>query len=205
MKIAILASGNGSNLQALIDQLHLDPSSGVEIVVTISDRPKAYALHRAKKAEIPTHVVQLKRFSDRNAADAKISEIIEAYEVELIVLAGYMKIFQPQFVQKYRHKVINVHPSLLPAFPGIHSVSNALAYRTKITGVTVHFVEEGIDTGPIIAQVLVPVLDDDDETSLHRRLQVEEHEIYPQVVKWFAEDLIQVDNRKVVITPPKKR
>ena len=166
---------------------------------------KSYALHRAKRVQIPTHVVQLKRFSDRNAADAKISEIIEAYEVELIVLAGYMKIFQPQFVQKYRHKVINVHPSLLPAFPGIHSVSNALAYRTKITGVTVHFVEEGIDTGPIIAQVPVPVLDDDDETSLHRRLQVEEHEIYPQVVKWFAEDLIQVDNRKVVITPPKKR
>lgn len=199
MKIAILASGSGSNLQTLIDQLHLDTNSGIEIAVVISDRPKAYALVRAKEAGIPTSVVQLKHFPDRNAFDNKISEIIETHKVELILLAGYMKIFQPSFVRRYRYKLINIHPSLLPAFPGAHAISDTLEYQTKISGVTVHFVDEGVDTGPIIAQVPVPVLDDDDESSLHQRIQAEEHQLYPTVVKWFAANLIHVENRKVSI------
>ena len=201
MKIAILASGSGSNLQTLIDQLHLDTNSDVEIAAVISDRPKAYALIRAKKVGIPTYVVQLKHFPNRNAFDAEISGIIETHEVGLILLAGYMKIFQPSFIRKYRYKLINIHPSLLPAFPGAHAVSDTLDYHTKISGVTVHFVDEGVDTGPIIAQVPVPVFDDDNESSLHQRIQAEEHKIYPQVVKWFAANLIHVDNRRVIIKP----
>jgi len=193
MKIAILASGNGTNLQAIIDQLHLD--SVVQISIVISDRPKAYALHRAKIASIPTAIVQLKHFPDRNSFDSKISEIIDSYQVYLIVLAGYMKIFQPQFIQKYRYKIINIHPSLLPKFPGRHSVSDALKCGEKVTGTTIHFVNEGIDTGQIIAQSSVPILDSDNELSLHNRIQQEEHKLYPQVIKQFAKNLILPDNK----------
>lgn len=199
MKIAILVSGSGSNLQTLIDQLHLDSNSGIEIAVVISDRPKAYALARAKKVGIPTYVVQLKHFSDRNAFDDQISEIIDNYKVKLILLAGYMKIFQPSFVRRYRYQLINIHPSLLPAFPGAHAVADTLTYHTKISGVTVHFVDEGVDTGPVIAQVPVPVLDNDNESSLHQRIQEAERKIYPQVVRWFAANLIHVENRRVII------
>ena len=199
MKIAILVSGSGSNLQTLIDQLHLDSNSGIEIAVVISDRPKAYALARAKKVGIPTYVVQLKHFSDRNAFDDQISGIIDNYKVKLILLAGYMKIFQPSFVRRYRYQLINIHPSLLPAFPGAHAVADTLTYHTKISGVTVHFVDEGVDTGPVIAQVPVPVLDNDNESSLHQRIQEAERKIYPQVVRWFAANLIHVENRRVII------
>ena len=199
MKIAILVSGSGSNLQTLIDQLHLDSNSGIEIAVVISDRPKAYALARAKKVGIPTYVVQLKHFSDRNAFDDQISEIIDNYKVKLILLAGYMKIFQPSFVRRYRYQLINIHPSLLPAFPGAHAVADTLTYHTKISGVTVHFVDEGVDTGPVIAQVPVPVLDNDNESSLHQRIQEAERKIYPQVVRWFTANLIHVENRRVII------
>ena len=199
MKIAVLVSGSGTNLQTLIEQLHQDETSGIEIAVVISDRRKAYALARAKRAGIPTDVVRAQDFESRLNFDTEISRRVEHYGVELIVLAGFMKLFQPPFVQKYRNRIINVHPTLLPAFPGAHPVADTLAYGVKIAGVTVHFVDEDVDSGPIIAQSAVPVLDTDDEESLHNRIQVEEHRLYPEVIKWYAQGKLKIEGRKVVV------
>ncbi len=198
MKIAVLVSGSGTNLQTLIEQLHEDEASGIEIAVVISDRQKAYALTRAKRAGIPTQIVRTQDFENRIAFDAAISKHIENYSVELIVLAGFMKLFQPPFVRKYRNRIINVHPSLLPAFPGATPVADTLAYGVKVAGVTVHFVDENIDTGPIIAQTVVPVYDTDDAESLHKRIQIEEHKLYPKVIKRYAQGKLKVDGRKVI-------
>ena len=199
MKIAVLVSGSGTNLQTLIEQLHQDETSGIKIAVVISDRRKAYALTRAKLVGIPTHVVRTQDFANRLDFDAEISRIVEHSAVELIVLAGFMKLFQPPFVQKYRNRILNVHPTLLPAFPGAHPVADTLAYGVKIAGVTVHFVDEDVDSGPIIAQSAVPVLDTDDEESLHNRIQVEEHKLYPEVIKWFAQGRLKIEGRKVTV------
>lgn len=199
MKIAVLASGSGTNLQVLIDQLHKDKSSAIKIAVVISDRRKAYALIRAKEAGIPTHVVRVRDFPDRDAFDAEIAKILNVYEVELIVLAGFMKLFQPEFVRRYRNRIINIHPSLLPAFPGAHAVNDTLAYGVKISGVTVFFVDEGIDTGTIIAQASVPVFDNDDEESLLKRIHIEEHKLYPQVVRWYAAGKLEIVGRTVLV------
>ncbi len=199
MKIAVLVSGSGTNLQTLIEQLHQDETSGIDIAVVLSDRRKAYALTRAKRVGIPTHVVRTQNYENRLDFDAEISRVIEQYAVELIVLAGFMKLFQPPFVQKYRNRIINVHPTLLPAFPGAHPVADTLAYGVKIAGVTVHFVDEDVDSGPIIAQSAVPVLDTDDEESLHNRIQVEEHKLYPQVIKWYAQGKLKIEGRKVIV------
>lgn len=205
MKIAVLVSGSGTNLQTLIEQLHQDEMSGIKIAVVISDRRKAYALTRAKLAGIPTDVVRTQDFANRLDFDAEISRIIEHYAVELIVLAGFMKLFQPPFVQKYRNQILNVHPTLLPAFPGAHPVADTLAYGVKIAGVTVHFVDEDVDSGPIIAQSAVPVLDTDDEESLHNRIQVEEHKLYPEAIKWFAQGRLKIEGRKVIVESSESR
>ena len=199
MKIGVLASGSGSNLQTLIDQLHRDESCEIEISVVISDQKKAYALSRAKQAGIPSYIVSAQNSADRHAFDEKISELLNVHAVELIVLAGFMKLLQPAFVQRYSNRIVNIHPALLPAFPGAHPVADTLAYGAKVSGVTVHFVDEGMDTGPIIAQKSVPVFDDDDEESLHARLQVEEHKLYPTVIKWYAENRISFVGRKVIV------
>ena len=199
MKIAVLASGSGTNLQALIDQIHQDENSGVEIAVVMSDRRKAHALTRAKKAGIPAHVVRVRDFPDRDTFDAEISKILDRCEVELIVLAGFMKLFQPAFVRKYHNRIINIHPSLLPAFPGAHPVRDTLTYGVKVGGISVFFVDEGVDAGPIIAQVSVPVSDRDDEESLLKRIHIEEHKLYPQVIRWYAEGKIEIVGRKVLV------
>ena len=199
MKIAVLVSGSGTNLQTLIEQLHENKTSGIDIAAVISDRRKAYALTRAARAGIPTHVVRIQDFENRVDFDVEISKIIEHHTAELIVLAGFMKLFQPPFVRKYQNRIINVHPTLLPAFPGAHPVAVTLAYGVKIAGVTVHFVDEGVDSGPIIAQAAVPVLDTDDEESLHNRIQIEEHKLYPKVIKWYAQGKLRVEGRKVIV------
>ena len=199
MKIAVLVSGSGTNLQTLIEQLHQDATSGIDIAVVISDRRKAYALTRAADAGIPTHVVRTQDFENRVDFDAEISKLIEHYAAELVVLAGFMKLFQPAFVRKYQNRIINVHPTLLPAFPGAHPIADTLAYGVKIAGVTVHFVDEGVDSGPIIAQAAVPVLDTDDAERLHNRIQIEEHKLYPKVIKWYAAGRLKVKGRKVIV------
>ncbi len=199
MKIAVLVSGSGTNLQTLIEKLHGDETCSIKIAVVISDREKAYALTRAKAAGIPTQVVRTRDFDNRTDFDAEISKQIERYAAELIVLAGFMKLFQPPFVRRYQNRIINVHPTLLPAFPGAQPVADTLAYGVKVTGVTVHFVDEEVDSGPIIAQAVVPVLDTDDEESLHARIQIEEHKLYPQVIRWYAQGQLKVEGRKVII------
>lgn len=200
MKIAVLVSGSGTNLQTLIDKLHNDATSDIEIAVVISDRKKAYALTRAKQAGIPVHVVKIQEYETRILFDEAISFIIDEYSVELIVLAGYMKLFQSPFVRKYRNRIINIHPSILPAFPGATPVTDSLAYGVKLTGVTVHFVDENVDTGPIIAQRVVPVYDTDTEEDLHHRIQNEEHDLYPKVITLFAQGKIQVEGRIVSLS-----
>lgn len=197
MKIAVLVSGSGTNLQTLIDTLHNDATSNIEIAVVISDRKKAYALTRAKQAGIPTQVLRAQDYENRIVFDEAISHIIDKYSVELIVLAGYMKLFQSPFVRKYRNRIINIHPSILPAFPGATPVADSLTYGVKVTGVTVHFVDENVDTGPIIAQRVVPVYDTDTQESLHERIQVEEHDLYPKVIRLFAHGKIKVEGRIV--------
>ncbi len=187
-------------MQTLIEQLHQDPGGGIAIAVVISDRPGVYALTRAERAGIPTRVVKTQDFKSRVDFDAAISREIEQAGAELIVLAGFMKLFQPPFVRKYRNRILNVHPTLLPAFPGAHPVADTLAYGVKVTGVTVHFVDEGVDSGPIIAQTAVPVLDTDDEASLHARIQIEEHQLYPRVIKWYAQGKLKIEGRKVNVT-----
>ena len=202
MKIAVLVSGSGTNLQTLINQLHEDTTSGIEIAVVISDHSKAYALTRAEQADIPTHIVRAQDYKTRIDFDTEISRLLDQYAIDLIVLAGFMKLFQPPFVRKYRNRIINVHPSLLPAFPGANAVSDTLAYGVKYTGVTVHFVDEDIDTGPIIAQKTVPVFDTDDEESLHNRIQIEEHKLFPEVIRWYAQDTLKVEGRRVIKVSP---
>ena len=199
MKIAVLVSGSGTNLQTLIEQLHQNEMSGIDIAVVISDRRKVYALTRAERVGIPTHVVRTQDFENRVDFDAEISRLVKHYAAELIVLAGFMKLFQPPFVRKYQNRIINVHPALLPAFPGAHPVADTLAYGVKIAGVTVHFVDEGVDSGPIIAQSAVPVLDTDDEESLHNRIQIEEHKLYPEVIKWYAQGKLKVKGRNIIV------
>ena len=199
MKIAVLVSGSGTNLQTLINRLHKDKTSGIDIAVVISDRRKAYALTRAKRAGIPTQVIRTQDFENRIKFDAEISRQIERYAAELVVLAGFMKLFQPPFVRKYRNRILNVHPTLLPAFPGAHPVADTLHYGVKVTGVTVHFVDEDVDSGPIIAQTAVPVLDTDNEERLHARIQIEEHKLYPQVIKWYAQGKLKIEGRKVIV------
>ena len=199
VKIVVLVSGSGTNLQTLINQLHQDKTCGIEIALVISDRKRAYALTRAKRVGIPTQIVKAQDYSSRIDFDAEISRHIDNYAIDLIVLAGFMKLFQPPFVQKYRNRIINVHPSLLPAFPGANAVADTLAYGVKVTGVTVHFVDEEMDTGPIIAQRTVPVYDTDDEESLHNRIQIEEHKLFPEVIRWYAHGSLNVEGRKVII------
>ena len=203
MKIAVLVSGSGTNLQTLINKLHNDPTSKIEIAVVISDRKNAYALTRAKQAGIPTQVVRAQDYENRIVFDEAISLHIDEYSVELIVLAGYMKLFQSPFVRKYRNRIINIHPSILPAFPGATPIADSLTYGVKLSGVTVHFVDENIDTGPIIAQRVVPVYDTDTEEDLHQRIQKEEHDLYPKVIKLFAQGKIQVEGR-IVSLPDSK-
>ena len=198
VRIAVLASGSGTNLQNLIEQLHRDKSCHIEIAVVISDRKNAFALERAKRAGIPQKIINSQDFKNRVEFDSAIAKQIEDYAVDLIVLAGYMKLFQPPFVLQFQNRIINIHPSLLPAFPGANAVADTLAYGVKVSGVTVHFVDEGVDTGPIIAQAAIPIYDGDDEETLHHRIQIEEHKLYPEVIKRYAQGKIKVEDHSVV-------
>ena len=193
MRVAVLASGSGSNFQALID-------AGVKIVVLICNVPGAGCLERAKAAGIEAVVLDHKTFGSREAYDEAVVGELKKRQVQLVCLAGFMRLLTPKFLAAFPHAVINVHPSLLPAFPGAHSAKQALDYGVKVTGCTVHFVDEGTDTGPIIAQAAVPVLEGDDEGALQKRIQVEEHRLFPTVVAAYAHGRISVQGRKVVST-----
>jgi phosphoribosylglycinamide formyltransferase 1 len=188
--IAVLVSGSGSNLQALIDS-----QGDYRIAVVVSDQPGVRALDRAEEAGIPTRVCRWS--GDRDGFTSAICDTVAASGAEIMVLAGFMRILGPGAISRFPDRIVNIHPSLLPAFPGAHAVDNALDYGVKVTGVTVHFVDEKVDHGPIIAQVPVEVRPGDDRAGLHARLQVEEHRLYPQVVSGLARGEITVEDRRV--------
>lgn len=193
--IAVLASGSGTNLQALLD----DPVVRPHIAVVISDRPLARALGRARGAGIPTDVIEFDEYSDREGFSLAVADAAESHGAKGIVLAGFMRILSASFVDRFPGRVLNIHPSLLPAFPGAHAVEAAIEHTVKVTGVTVHVVDEKVDNGPIVAQAPVEVLPDDTVETLHARIQVEEHRIYPEVVKALVEGRLRVEGRKVVV------
>ncbi len=194
MRIAVLVSGSGSNLQALIDR---GESLGAEIVLVLSDRPGVRGLARAEAVGIPIAVVAWDDHPNREAFTRDVCDVVEAAGADGIILAGFMRVLSAEAVARFPGRILNIHPSLLPAFPGRHAVEDALAYGAKVTGVTVHFVDEEVDHGPIIAQRAVTIDDGDDRDSLHSRIQLLEHEIYPRVVEAFASGRLTTDARTV--------
>lgn len=185
LRVAVLASGSGSNLQVIIDRLHLRVA-GIEVAVVVSNVLGALALERAERADIPTAVFPLEDYPDRHARDQAMAEAVEAAGVDLVVLAGYMHMLTPGFLHRFPHRVINLHPALLPAFPGVHGIEDAVRYGARVTGVTVHFVDAGMDSGPLIAQESLPVHDDDTSGSLAAKIHALEHRVLPRVIELFA-------------------
>jgi phosphoribosylglycinamide formyltransferase-1 len=202
LRLGILASGRGSNLQAIIDAIEAGKLSA-EIAVVVSNKQDAPALGRARRHRVPDVFLDPKPFANdptpREAYDRAILEVLRKHDVELVLLAGYMKIVTPILIEAYRHRMMNIHPSLLPAFPGLDVQKKALEWGVKLAGCTVHFVTEGVDEGPIIIQAAVPVLEGDTVETLSDRILHEEHRIYPRAVQLYAEGKLRVDGRQVQI------
>ncbi|CNB76245.1 phosphoribosylglycinamide formyltransferase [Yersinia pseudotuberculosis] len=185
-KIVVLISGQGSNLQALIDAQQQGRISG-KISAVFSNNPAAYGLERAESAGIPHHALDAKAFTDRLSFDLALAQAIDQYQPDLLVLAGYMRILSPEFVKHYAGRMLNIHPSLLPKYPGLHTHRQALENGDQEHGTSVHFVTEELDGGPVILQAKVPIFSDDSEEDVAERVQTQEHSIYPLVVSWFTD------------------
>lgn len=196
--IGVLISGSGSNLQAIIDAIE-EKRLDAFIQVVISNRDDAFGLVRAKKHNIPTEVLDHKKFSSREAFDQALVKILQAREVELVILAGFMRLLSPIFVKAFSNRIMNIHPSLLPAFPGLHVQRKAIEHGVRFSGCTVHFVNEECDEGPIIIQAAVPVFPGETEESLSARILKEEHRIYPRAIQLYSEGGLQVVGRKVLV------
>jgi phosphoribosylglycinamide formyltransferase 1 len=190
-KLCVLASGSGTNLQAIIDQLH--GSDGIEVAGVASDKADAMALRRADEAGIETAVFARDDHPSREARDEGIGDWIEARGADLVVLAGYMQLLSPSFVDRFRNRIINVHPALLPSFPGLDAVGQALEHGVRITGVTVHFVDEGVDSGPIILQRPVPVPPDREWQTLEDAIHATEHALLPEAIRLIAQGTVRID------------
>ena len=193
MRIGVLASGVGTNLQALLDTVH--GHDGIEVVAVASDRPAAMALERARSAGVEAQAFPAEAFDDRVVRDQAMGDWLAARDVELVVLAGYMQLLTGAFLGRFPGRVINVHPALLPAFPGLHAVEQALEYGVKVFGVTVHFVDDGVDTGPVILQRAVELPDARDADDVLERLHPIEHELLPEAVRLIARGAVLVDPR----------
>ena len=198
INIGVLVSGRGTNLQAIIEAIEEGKIEG-KIKIVISDNLDAYALKRAEQHNIETQYINHKEFKNREDYDKKIVETLENKEVGLVVLAGYMRILSSYFIKAYKNKIINIHPALLPSFPGLRAQKQAVEYGVKISGCTVHFVDEGMDSGPIILQSAVEVSEDDTEESLAERILKEEHQIYSQAIQLFSQGRLIIKGRKVFI------
>jgi phosphoribosylglycinamide formyltransferase-1 len=196
LKLGVLASGSGTNLEAIARAID-EGEVPARIVLVLSDKPGAFALERAKRWGIPTKVIELADSPDRPAFDRAIVEALREAGVELVILAGYMKLVGDEIVDEFPNRIMNIHPALLPCFPGEHGVADALEHGVKVTGVTVHFVDKGLDTGPIIAQEAVPVAEGDNVETLHNRIHLSEYELYPRAMKLFAEGRLKVEGRVV--------
>jgi phosphoribosylglycinamide formyltransferase-1 len=194
LKVGVLASGRGSNFQAIAQK-----AENVEIVLLVVDKPDAKAIEIAKDLNIPYKVIDRRNFSNKEDFEREIINILDLYNSELVILAGFMRILGAEFVEHFKWRIMNIHPSLLPSFSGLHAHKQALEYGVRVSGCTVHFVDTGTDTGPIILQSAVCVLEDDTEESLSSRILEEEHKIYPFAVSLFAQNRLIIDGRKVKI------
>ena len=190
-KLVVLASGSGTNLQAILDSLH--GRDGIEVVGVGSDKPGARALERARAAGVETAIFPQGEYTDREARDAAMAAWIEARGADLVVLAGYMQLLSPTFVARFRDRVVNIHPALLPAFPGLDAIGQALAAGVETTGVTVHFVDEGVDTGPPIVRREVAVPPDRNRARLGEAIHAVEHELYPEAIRMIAQGRARID------------
>ncbi|MBI2359184.1 MAG: phosphoribosylglycinamide formyltransferase [Deltaproteobacteria bacterium] len=198
LPIGVLISGSGTNLQAIMDAID-DKRLDAAIQVVISNRAEAYGLVRARSRGIPTEVVDHRKFPTREAFDEMVVEILRAGQVDLVVLAGFMRLLSPVFVRAFSNRIMNIHPALLPAFPGLHVQKKAVEHGVRFSGCTVHFVNEECDEGPIIIQAVVPVFPDDTEESLSARILKEEHRIYPRAIQLYSEGRLRVEGRKVYV------
>jgi len=198
INIGVLASGRGTNLQAIIEAIEDGKIEG-EIKMVISDHPKACALKRAQQYYIETRYIDFKEFKNREDYDKEIIKTLKEKKIDLVVLAGYMRILSPYFIKAYQNKIMNIHPALLPSFPGLHAQKQAVEAGVKVSGCTVHFVDEGVDSGPIILQKAVEVSDDDTEESLTEKILIEEHQIYPLAIQLFSESRLIIQGKRVFI------
>jgi phosphoribosylglycinamide formyltransferase 1 len=198
ISLGVLISGSGSNLQAIIDVIEAQELDA-KIQVVLSNRADAYGLVRAKKHGIPIEVLDHKRFPSREAFDQAVVDILRDRQVELVVLAGFMRLLSPVFVRAYSNRIMNIHPALLPAFPGLHVQKKAVEHGVRFSGCTVHFVNEACDEGPIIIQAVVPVFPDDTEQTLAGRILEQEHRIYPRAIQLYSEGRLRIEGRRVFV------
>lgn len=196
LRIGVLASGRGTNLEAILQACERGEIPG-RVAVVLSDRKGALALERARRRGIPAFHIPPRSFATREEYDLRLAEVLQEHRVDLVVLAGYLRYLTPPFVEAFRHRAINIHPSLLPSFPGLEAQRQALEYGVKISGCTVHFIDEKLDHGPIILQAAVPVREDDDVASLSERILREEHRILVEAVRLFAQGRLRVEGRRV--------
>jgi len=200
LRLGVLVSGSGSNLQAILDASR-EGQLDAEVRVVVSDSPGAYGLERARRADVPARVVPWEPGRPRQEHDRAVVEVLRGHGVDTVVLAGYMRLVTGELLAAFPGRVVNIHPALLPAFPGLHVHEKVLAHGAKFSGCTVHFVDEGTDTGPIICQAVVPVRDDDTPETLAARILREEHRIYPQALQYLAEGRLRVEGRRVFLDP----
>ena len=198
LRIGVLASGRGSNLQAIIGSIEAGKMD-CRLMVVVSDRQDAHALERAKKHGAEAVFLDPKGYGTREAFDQAVLGVLAQHRVELVCLAGYMRVLSPQFVRALPGQIMNIHPALLPAFPGLHAQRQALRHGVKVSGATVHFVDEGVDTGPIICQAAVPVREDDTEETLSARILEHEHRLYPRAIRLYAEGRLSILGRRVLV------
>lgn len=198
INIGVLASGRGTNLQAIIEAIEEGRIDG-KISIVISDSQDAFALKRSEQHNIETQYINFRKFKDREDYDKEIIKFLKEKKIDLVVLAGYMRILTPYFIKVYKNKIMNIHPALLPSFSGLHAQRQAVECGAKVSGCTVHFVDEGVDSGPIILQKAVEVKDDDTEESLAERILKEEHQIYPRAIQLFCQGRLVIKGRKVFI------
>ena len=200
LRIGVLVSGRGSNLQAILDAC-VRPGYPAQVAVVISDRERALALERARTAGVEALWINPKDFADRESFDAELVRELTARGVGLMCHAGFMRILSPVYVRAFAGRALNIHPSLLPAFPGLHAQRQALDHGAKVAGATVHFVDEGMDSGPIVLQAAVAVEPNDTEETLSARILVQEHRLYPEAIRLFAEGRLRIEGRRVIVTP----
>ncbi len=199
MRIGVLASGSGSNLQAILDRC-ADGSVPAQVAVVICNIPGARAIERARSAGVPAILLEHKAYPSRDAYDAEVVRLLRQHEVDLVCLAGFMRLITPTLLSAFQNKILNIHPSLLPSYPGLHAVRKTLAAGARVSGCTVHIVDEGTDTGPIVVQAAVPILDGDTEETLAARILQQEHRCYPRAIALLAQGRVLLEGRRVRIS-----